>query len=83
MLVREAPVVILEPIQTTEIQSSTIYLHLLSCECPFAASLESDTAQELSSSLNGAAREKLARRVWDVSDAYDASSPGNAVGIIE
>lgn len=79
---REAPVVILGPIQMMEIQPSMIHLHLLSYEYPIPASLESDIAQELSLSLNGALWEKLVY-VWDASDAYNAYSLGNAVGIIE
>lgn len=45
---------ILGPIQLMEIQPPMIHLHLLSYEYPIPASLESDIAQELSSSLNGA-----------------------------
>lgn len=78
----EAPVVILGPIQMMEMQPSMIHLHLLSYEYPIPASLESDIAQELSLSLNGALWEKLVY-VWDASDAYNAYSLGNAVGIIE
>lgn len=79
---REAPVVVLGPIQMMEIQPSMIHLHLLSYEYPIPASLEGDIAQELSLSLNGALCEKLVY-VWDAPDAYNAYTFGNAVGIIE
>lgn len=62
---REAPVVILGPIQMMEIQPSMIHLHLLSYEYPIPASLESDIAQELSLSLNGALLEKLAQCMFE------------------
>lgn len=59
-----------------------IHLHLLSYKYPIPASLEGDIGQQLSLSLNGALWEKLVY-VWDGSDAYNAYSLGNAVGIIE
>lgn len=62
---RKAPVVILGPIQLMEIQPSMIHLHLLSCEYPIPASLESDIAQELSLSLNGALCEKLVQYMFE------------------
>lgn len=61
----EAPVVILGPIQMMEIQPSMIHLHLLSYEYPIPASLESDIAQELSLSLNGALWEKLVQYMFE------------------
>lgn len=45
--------VILGPIQMMEIQPSMIHLHFLSYEYTIPASLQSDTAQELSLLLNG------------------------------
>lgn len=65
-----------------EIQSSMIHVCILS-SYPIPASLESDIAQELSLSLNGALWEKLAQYIWDASDAYISYSLGNAAGIIE
>lgn len=65
-----------------EIQPSVIHLHLLSYEYPIPASLESDIAQELSLSMNGALWKKLVY-VWGASDAYNAYSLGDAVGIME
>lgn len=54
--------VIVGPIHLMEIQPSMIHLHLLNCEEPTPASLESVTARELS--LNGALREKLAQYMF-------------------
>lgn len=50
-------------IQMMEIQPPMIHLRLLCYEYPIPASLESDIAQELSLSLNGALCEKLVQYV--------------------
>lgn len=54
--------VIVGPIHLMEIQPSMIHLHLLNCEEPTLASLESAIVQQLSP--NGALREKLAQYMF-------------------